>query len=498
MYRIFVYSQNVKLDSFENIHKRFGDSYTNIFITPHYVFDNERDYLMGVFGDCIFKCFADYLSDNEMEECDVLAYESEDMLPIVYQDNIRSLKNGIIVEKVVDAYRDKDCCRIILSNDLGIDITKWKKAGFKPIKADYYHVDFKMLAWNMVKKSDLLIRIYKSIPKKMKYRKEDVHVGYYEGRKYVFLGSLNRIEYRLNIELNESKEECLRLNRGYFDDKDTCTYVTTWHEHFKCRIPDDDRYAVRWAQDGYLPANYSHYDYEFKPGNVVYYCWDVLGTQLFRNRKLPYEIIPFRKKLYIPEPKFPDKVKNVLIAASGSGDWTALKNRSDDDMLVVAFAKMAKKYPDIRFVYRCHPTWIHPNHLGVNSINRVREYFDSLKLDNLTVSGNIPGAGSAEGFRLSFSRSTLDEDLKNADIVFGEHSISMIDAAFKGIPFCAVNMTGRRSFFESINELGFLNCTSVKEIEKVIEGIGEEGMQSDYLRAVDAYNKMTDQEISNE
>ena len=214
---------------------------------------------------------------------------------------------------------------------------------------------------------------------------------------------------------------------------------------------------------------------------------------MFKNMNLPVSIIPNRKKLYLPAPKFPEKVKNVLVVASGSGDWTALKNRSDDDMLVYAFSQIAKKYPNINFIYRCHPTWIHPSNVGVNAINRVNEYYNWLNLPNLKISANIPN-NSVSNFQLTFQRSSLEEDLKNADIVFGEHSISMIDAAFKKIPFASVNLSKRRNFYSDITDMGFWHCKSIEDIENVIDNISSLEEQEKILNAVKNYNQMTDME----
>lgn len=85
--------------------------------------------------------------------------------------------------------------------------------------------------------------------------------------------------------------------------------MTTWHEHGKCNVPDDEKYEVRWTQDGYLPPNYSHKDYFFKPNNVKYYCWDELGTQLFKNQGLPYEMIPLEKNYIYRNLYFLQKLK---------------------------------------------------------------------------------------------------------------------------------------------------------------------------------------------
>ena len=499
MASIIVFTQNLKLESLEKYKTVIASNDKNVFLTTHFLFENERAYISGLFKNCIFVDLADFLTDAEMAKCDTDAYTPETKYED-YLHKMKELKNEIVLHKVLKEFSPDR--KYILSEDLGIDGSVWTHHGFKKLSGTYYYTDktpLKVRVRNKLAQNATLKKIYRWLRGKKNqngnfYRPEEVSVAYHEGRKYVFLGKMSRIGYRLDIPFESSEQECERLNAGQYETKETCTYMTTWHEHGKCDVPDDDKYAIRWAQDGYLPPNYTHYDYSYVPKNVVYYCWDILGTQLFRNRNLPYEMIPFRKKLYIPKPVFPKDVKNILVVASGSGDWTALKNRSDDDIMVDAFVQMARRFPDIHFTYRCHPTWVHPLNVGVNAINRVHDYFEWLKLPNLTLSSNIPLANVNGGFQLSFSRSSLEEDLKKADFVFGEHSISMIDAAFKQIPFCSINLTKRRNFFVGINDLGFPKCTSLDEIAKVIQSISGEEYQKNYLQAIDNYNRMTDEE----
>lgn len=498
MNNIFVFTQNLILESLKqyiNLSKK-GDK--AVFITTHFLFENERAIISNFFDDCVFKCFADFLTDEEMAKCDLESYTSTKIQYDDYLANIKKNKNKIIIDKVLKMYPAKG--RYIFSKDLGIDFKEWNKVGFRFLEGEYYYKEDESLKLAFRKrlcKSKIVKKIY-HIVKKYNcniYSPDEVRVAFFEGRKYVFLGKMNRIGYRLDTPFEASVEECDRLNAGHYETKDICTYMTTWHEHDKCNIPDSPKYSVRWAQDGYLPPNYTHYDYSFKPNNVVYYCWDILGTQLFKNKNLPFEMIPFRKKLYIPQPKFPSEVKNVLIVASGSGDWTALKNRSDDDIMVDAFVQMARRFPNMHFTYRCHPTWVHPLNVGVNAINRVNEYFKSLGLKNLTLSSNMPVANEGDTFQYSFSRSSLEDDLKKADFVFGEHSVSMIDAAFKAIPFASVNITKRRNFFIGINNLGFPTCTSHDEIAEMLKNVDTDRYQKEYLQAVENYNRMTDEEI---
>lgn len=500
MNNIYVLTQNVKIESLRRIKGLSKSNETNVFLTTNFLFENERKYISNLFDNVVFRTFADYLKDDEMQRIDIESYK-KGMNQSEYIDLIRRNKNELVKNKVFmefPSYRG-----YILSKNLGVDNTVWEDSGFKYVKCEYYSPErlsikerIKQILFKNKKIRNFVRSLKNNKNRQIKISENDLKIGWYEGKKYIFLGRLNRIDYRLDLELSESKEDVDNINNGIFEEKEKCTYVVTWHEHFEYTLPDNDSISVRWAQDGYLPPNYSHYDYEFKPDNVVYYCWDKLGTYLFKNKNLPYEIIPFRKKLYIPSPVFPSKIQNVLIVASGSGDWTALKNRSDDDIMVDAFAQMAKKFKDIQFTYRCHPTWVHPNNVGVNAINRVNEYFESLSLPNLKLSSNTPLANENKRFMLSFSRSSLDEDLKNADFVFGEHSISMVDAAFKGVPFCSVNLTNRRNFFVGMNDLGFPSCRSHYEIEEMLKNATKESFKDKYIKAVDNYNKMTDIDIN--
>lgn len=499
MVNIFVFNQNILLESiikYSYLSNKTIDK--TVFITTNFLFENEKKFLGKYFNNCEFKTFADFLTDEEMAQCDIEAFISPKMDYQIYIDSIKKNKNKIVITKVLNQYEIKG--KYIFCKDLGIDFEEWKKKGFKLLIGDYYYkekINFITKIKKKISKITILKKIYRVVKKRniKTYIPEEVMIGYYNNKKYIFIGKMDRIKYRFNIAFKSSKEECDKLNNRQYSFKEKCIYLTTWHEHEKCNIPDNKKYEVKWIQDGYLPPNYSHKDYHFKPNNVKYYCWDNLGTQLFKNQELPYELIPFRKKIYLPIPNFPKKVQNILVIASGSGDWTALKNRSDDDTMVDAIAQIAKKFPNINFIYRCHPTWIHPQNVGVNSINRVNGYFAWLELPNLRLSGNIPVMKVNNEFRYSFPRTSLEEDLKLCDFVVGEHSISMIDAALKKIPFFSINLTKRRNFFIGLNDLGFPYCSSISEIEEMINNIDSVSFKLSFLKAINNYNEMTDMEI---
>lgn len=498
MVNIVLFSQNIIIDSLIAQLREKGITEKVVFLTTQFLFGHEREMLSENFPDSQFSCFADFLTDGEMAQCDEEAFVDLSMPYEEYLQRMKTIKNEMVWGRIKEGFPEHR--GFVFCDDLGIDASVWRRHGFVRLSGQYYyeHPEEKGMKYNVkawLKNFKLVRKLYSKIQSARKTKVEDVYCACYKGKKYIFIGRMNRIDYRLDIPFKLSAEERDKYNRGEYEGKETCQYITTWHEHWKCYVPDNMDFDVRWIQDGYLPPNYTDYGYNFIPQNVQYYTWDMLGKKLFRNRSLPVSIIPFRKKLYMPTPKFPEKVKNVLIVASGSGDWTALKNRSDDDLLVDAFAQMAKRFPGINFVYRCHPSWIHPNNVGVHSIARVQEYFAWLNLPNLHVSAHIPLQTVGKGeFKLTFPRSSLDEDLAKADFVFGEHSISMVDAAFQQIPFCSVNLTKRRNFFCGISDMGFPSCKSVEDIANLLERAITADFRQDYLRAVSVYNKMTDEE----
>ena len=123
---IFVFSQNVKLDSIEK-YAYLSDEY-NIIVTTQYLFENEKEYLNLHFNECKFFTFSDFLSDKEMAEIDEISYESNSMDYEKYLRNIKKNKNGLVSQEVIEKYPSTK--RYIFSGDLGIDLSVWKKSGF--------------------------------------------------------------------------------------------------------------------------------------------------------------------------------------------------------------------------------------------------------------------------------------------------------------------------------------------------------------------------------
>ena len=338
----------------------------------------------------------------------------------------------------------------------------------------------------------MLYQFYKFIksPKK-RITIDRVSVAEYLGRKIIFIGKMNRISRNLEIEFAESNFERDKINRNEFYKKNEAQYLLTMHESGCNPIPDSSEYDVRFVQDGYLPPNYTALNLKFKPKNVQYYAWDKIGKKAYDAQSVPVEILPFRKKLYLAEPQFPKELKTVLISATCAGPWSALINPSDDDILIEAIAQTARKYSDITFIYRPHPACVHPMHTGVHTIARIAEYFSYLNLPNLRLSTNVPSQ-DMQHFSLTFSNTSLLEDIHAADLIISEYSYSLVEGAIEGKVFASVNLTNRRNFYQAVSDLGFPHCNSVQELWDLLDNFHSLSFIEEYTSAVRNYNAMLD------
>lgn len=485
---LLVFSQNIKLDSLTGIRDRLDPLLPTVAVTTHKLFGFEIEQIRGILGDFTDLTFADLITDSEMERCDREACEHVKTTVGAYYDEIKKLKNEIIFQNLSERYDGG--VRLLLCDDLGIDADVWVTGGFERVRLSYYYEPGEKAAFGKKHKKGIL----------KYYLDKPVFSARRDGKKIVFYGRMHRIGYRLDLDFKRDKGENLRfvLARlcervfGRCPVRRNVLHITTIHELNGWAFPKSPRYRVGVIQDGYLPPNYSSMYLTYVNDNMSYYAWDTLGMQVFRNQGIPVSMLPYRKQLPMPEPVF-RPIRTVLCIASGAGDWTAMKNRSDEDQMILAFVEIARRHPDIRFVYRCHPVWVHPNHQGVNSIHRVAELFAWSKLPNIVLSANIPEADISR-FQLSYARSSLESDLATADVVFGEHSVSMIDATFGGLPFASVNVTGRRDFFCGMTALGFPHCESIEDIDRFIGDFETDGFQTAYRQAVARYNDMTKQE----
>jgi hypothetical protein len=140
----------------------------------------------------------------------------------------------------------------------------------------------------------------------------------------------------------------------------------------------------------------------------------------------------------VQQRQVPVKKARILLLLNHAGDWAAIINRSDTERLVIAFCELAKELPDTEFLVRPHPTATHPRHEGRYAINRIRDYVSWLGCSNLIV-----------------SQSTLEEDIRRADLCISEYSLTLINCYAQGKPALIANLTERRSLMEDYQRFGF-------------------------------------------
>lgn len=506
---VIVFSTHLKLKSLDRVISYIEECDHIVLLTCQYIFENEREEIEKIIQSPEYVCFAELMTDSDGERCDIeafLPYQKTGNLSLKamyeYFGDLTRMKNQILVERVSSSYHPD--IKLILSDDLGIDEGVWVDNGYTKIACDYYYQITEIIRKPLYKKLFQKKILHKVAKRFYINYPENLFVAYYKGKKILFHGHLERAGYRINLNFQRNKKESfkhwvIKLFYVLFRiriKRDNVINMTTLHEYGNYAfyemidIPEFNNYLF---QDGMLPVNDCCKYLFFYGKNSHFYTWDKLGSQLFEYHNIPAKILPFRKTFSIPKPIF-KKIKNVLCVSSGAGDWTAIKNRSDEDKTVAAFVEMAKKHPEIQFVYRCHPSWIGPTIQGVNSIQRLYDYFDWLNLPNIRVSSNIPSNKDKDGnYVVSHKRSSLQSDLMDADFVFGVHSISMIDGAMKNIPFASVNLSGRRNLWKGISDLGFPNCEDLESIEKVLTSIETKEFQDLYLEAIKKYNQIVNE-----
>lgn len=503
---VIVFSTHLKLHSLINVKHEIEGCEKILFLTPQYVFDNERNQIYKLFSQNIeFLSFADLMTDADGEKCDTEAFDyyfKSNKLHLSYMGSyfhdLTIKKNQLLIDKVEKFIHPQQ--KIILSDDLGIVSKIWEESGYKRYYCEYYYNE-------IYTKSSILSKL---INKKLVGRiarkfsinyPNNLLVSIYEGKRIIYHGHLERAGYRINLEFHKDRIEELkhwfikllyvifkiRINRKNVINLSTLHEYGNYAYYEMIDIPEFHNYIF---QDGYLPPNDTCRYLYFYGRNSIFLTWDKLGLKLFDYQNLSAKIMPCRNVFLLPPPSF-KPIKKVLCVSSGAGDWTAIKNRSDEDKTVLAFVEMAKRYPDVNFVYRCHPSWVSSGTQGVNSISRLLDYFDWLNLPNICLSSNIPSFYDSRGnIVVSHKRSSLDEDLKDVDFIFGVHSVSMLDGALKGIPFASVNLSGRRNLWKGISDLGFPHCESDEEIANVIDSVMNSDFQINYLKAIDIYNKI--------
>ncbi|MCR5216493.1 MAG: hypothetical protein K6C69_06110 [Lachnospiraceae bacterium] len=415
--------------------------------------------------------YADLITDAEAEGFDQRAYEE-------YADDIRAYykkscyyKNQRVAQVLDDTY---DILQgYVLDDMLGVNRTALEEQG-------YSYVEVKKYFSPVVKRNHVS-------PKPSPCEEVPIFVATYQGIKYAFIGSLGRVRQYIDLEWQFSKEETRNYADGIFDP--TIDYVTTVHKVGQCHIPRNGKYKVHMMVDGYIPVNNPDMGLKFEQYDYPLYVTNRLQMDGIKNTiQKEAQLFPTSKKMVFPQVDSCRRIKKVLVASNCAGPWSSLINISDTDRLVEATAKLAMHYPDIEFVFRHHPSADNPMHEGIHSVERVKEYIEYLNLPNFIMSCNSQKMNEERKY-ISVREGTLEEEIKNADVVLSEYSNTMIEAALMGVPFITVNLTGRRNLFQSVTNFGFPYCETYEALVELLQMENRKVLWKQYNAAIRKINE---------
>lgn len=494
-------------------------------LSPHKLFDTEIASInQKTTKEIYFISLYEFISQNEMEYCDTEADDiitsekkTRDNQLVNYYAKIKELKNNIILKNIELEYQLE--LKYVLSNDLGIDAPVWISNNFN--QEFFLNLSKVAISNNFIEKTKSALRYL--------IKNNEIHLFETKDEKFYFFGRFSRITQYLDAEkykiIQLSKWEVIYLNSllklcrlsnkqsilmsglissfllktfirlfKVIKSKKSLDIASTLHEGNEIYKSLALKMGVQilYIQDGFLPSYYTSKYLYYDLLADKYLVWDQLSKGLFKRHSLNCKIWTCYKETTLPiieNTKF--QVQQIVFLASGSGNWTALKNRSDEDLSFLTFVEAAKNFPDINFIYRPHPLWMHPTHQGLNSIKRIIDYSKKLNLANFTVSSGAfkEGLMFAQGKQLSVKPTTINDDINSADIVFGDHSQALITAMQRKKIIASVSCANRKEFFYDYTKLGFPILRSSEDMISFIKKVKVEPyFIDDYNKSIKLYN----------
>ena len=449
---LFVLHQDTSLERLRNL---CSDAHAIGFLTTHGPYPSELGAWQGLSSDVRIMTFADFLDDQAMAGCDdeasacTLAQTArvgrKNYFRRFMQESLRR-KNERVRDRVLSEYR---IGRIYMAEGLGIDSIAWRDAGGVPIPA----------APVLPPKAGVMAKIRRSLG-------HEAHLllpmGRHHGRQPVLLlGSIKRLRLIDDVRIKrlqvfpwgvapiaimsailDYSVKRLLPGRTNGPGYTLCTTIHQYHADMS-QLAARQGTRLQILLDGHHPSNFpASYIDGMGEGDFVADNHCSVGWFTRHGR----EVVP---GLWFQRPvvfRFCDTavIRRVMLVLNHAGDWTALINRSDTDELIKGFVGLAARFPSLEFVVRMHPTMALPEHEGVNSMRRIRDFLSGAGVGNLSVSD-----------------ASLDEDLRRGDVYISEYSQVLIDAWGAGKLGLVVNPTRRRSFMSDYEVLGFHAVDSV-------------------------------------
>ena len=503
----------------KNILKTLAEGFINnhdiLCLSSHVYMDFEKAQILAESSkSIIFKTFSDYLNEEEMIFCDEQAdfdilesYGNRDGNLMKYYNRIKWLKNSKIHENVSSSYNIIE--GFLLSKDLGICKDVWTTQGF---------IDRSLNEEKKFSINSLLALKY--VSKIVAILKQPICVLHYKDEKSIFFGQSKRLRQFLEKDVifkDISKLDSLTLRvsllllviskKFIFFKKISTTFISFYvynflekYTYFGSSIHEfndvhgllakEINLRMNVFQDGLLPGNYTSKYLLYYINVDFFFVWDEFSSTIFKENGLNYRVSCMYKRQKIKNIGHVHEIKNILYLASGAGDWTALKNRSDEDLAFMALVKPAKMLSDKEFIFRSHPLWENNQHQGIGSIARLVNYVKKYDLPNFTISTTIlhDAAVSKRLNNLSWIEKNIDDEIDKADLVIGDHSQALFNAARKGKIIASLNSSKRRSLFEDYTNLGFPLLRSDTDIVNFIQSIENTSFLSEYNLALANFN----------
>jgi len=430
-------------------------------VTTHQLFPEERRTLSAAVPACVITTMADWFDDAELAEIDAQATARLAENPPVYghenhavafnKENLR-LRNDLLRQRTAPLLAQG--AKTLFASGLGIAEAVWRQGGGIRIEPP------------VPTASKSAAAVSASDPPVLTVISKD-------GAAYLLVTPFRRVELADGVVIRsaslppdlarrssrtpaEARQALYAAAQALTPDADAAVVTTTVHE-FRSWIAQlgDPIFIII---DGYHPPNYSRSYIDFFPKDAVILAREPLSAAWFsrfgwRTVMEPDPLRPLR----FSAPVLDDRARlRVLVALNHAGDWSALIHRSDTDRLVEAAGDLAAALPEIDVRVRPHPTMAVPEHEGSGSRARLNRHLEGRALPNLQV-----------------STGTLAEDLRWSTLVLSEYSQVLIDAWAMGKPGVVVNLTGRRSYLRTYEELGFASVATPSALIETVRTVAQ-------------------------
>ncbi|MBE2213862.1 MAG: hypothetical protein IAE82_08325 [Opitutaceae bacterium] len=506
--QLFVFSITVDWRSLEaEVSTATGRS--NCVLTPHVLFPYERARLMRLGGaSWTFRTFHDLLDADATEFCDEEAdrqmlelYGRREGRVTEYFAAIKRVKNRLLLARLQEEFEIAD--GVVLSDDLGIEASIWLAAGLRS----------RIPSGASPNRPPLWRRVRRFFAGRV-----PCHYLEWSGESWILIGRPERVGQYLDagsavlrpagrsvtalisyvLAIGQSgklgpRPLCLllwivRIARNAMNMR-VCRMAATVHEDSQVAAMLGTALGLEYVnlQDSFLPEYYPSRYLLYRPWVRRYYVWDQFSQGIFRRHGLESNVWSAYRSWVLPAIKSSSlrTAFRIVYLASGAGDWTAAKNRSDEDLALALLLEVAKRRPDLALRYRPHPLWLHPEHQGLNSIQRAITTIEESGMPNIMVSqgARMDGRQFSLTGNLSAVSSSVDEDIAWADLVVGEHSQTMLVAARRGKVIAGINVSRHPPFFRDYAALGFPLLTSAQDLITLVNRMQTDASFADNYNA---------------